>query len=291
VTTATAPYEVLVEDIRELTRTDWLGFRRLGLGSSDAAPCMGLSAYKSAYSTFCDKRALVPEMPDREDLYWGRAVEPLIIAKWQADTNTEYVQRHVMLRSTRYPFLQTNPDGLVPSEGLYLEAKFRHPADWPRWDIGVPDDVTLQVMHGLVVTGYRMGLVLALFHNRLAVFEIPYDPEVAEPLVESERLFWERVQNNDAPEPDHSEATTAALRERYYEVADGSCVNLPPEAAGWLETRQACLNLMIDPERSVKQIKNLFREALGDNEIGLIDGEPVVSWKARKDGVRVLTFT
>ena len=51
--------EVLV-DTADLSREDWLNYRRLGIGGSDAAAIMGLSPYATIRDLYFDKIGVMP---------------------------------------------------------------------------------------------------------------------------------------------------------------------------------------------------------------------------------------
>ena len=281
-------YEVVCTDIRALTRPEWLELRRLGLGSSDAAPSTGLSPDRSQYSLWCDKRGLIPEFPDNERMWWGREVEPLIIRRWQRDHDGE-VQRHLMLRSIEYPWMLADLDGLTGDR--VLEAKQRDGFDFPRWQIGVPDHISLQVTHQMIVSGRRLSTVCVLFGgNHYEEYEIPFDGELAAQLIGAEREMWRRVQEDDAPDPDHSESTTQAIRDRWYESTDGKVVELPAEAFTWLAMRATAIEAMKPHADAVATVKNLVRDALEDAEAGLINDQIVCTCTPNKNGTRVLRF-
>jgi len=61
-------------------------------------------------------------------------------------------------------------------------------------------------------------------------------------------------------------------------MEDKAKVELPVDIAGWIElARKAQAEIKLQEEK-LDQAKAKIQEALGENEIGLVDGRPVVRW-------------
>ena len=58
--------EVLV-DTADLSREDWLDYRRLGIGGSDAAAIMGLSPFSTIRDLYFDKIGVTPVIEEEEE--------------------------------------------------------------------------------------------------------------------------------------------------------------------------------------------------------------------------------
>ena len=58
--------EVLV-DTADLSREDWLNYRRLGIGGSDAAAVMGLSPFATIRDLYFDKIGVTPVIEEEEE--------------------------------------------------------------------------------------------------------------------------------------------------------------------------------------------------------------------------------
>ena len=57
--------EVLV-DTADLSREDWLDYRRLGIGGSDAAAIMGLSPFSTIRDLYFDKIGVTPVIEEED---------------------------------------------------------------------------------------------------------------------------------------------------------------------------------------------------------------------------------
>ena len=56
-----------VVDISELSREEWLDYRRKGIGGSDAAAIMGVSPFATKRDLFYDKTGIRPVLQENED--------------------------------------------------------------------------------------------------------------------------------------------------------------------------------------------------------------------------------
>ena len=68
-------YEAAVlVDTENLSREDWLSWRRRGIGGSDAAAVMGLSPFCTKRDLYYDKRDIQPVMDEEEDNWVAKEV-------------------------------------------------------------------------------------------------------------------------------------------------------------------------------------------------------------------------
>ena len=65
--------EVLV-DTADLSREDWLDYRRLGIGGSDAAAIMGLSPFATIRDLYFDKIGVTPVIEEEEENWVAKEV-------------------------------------------------------------------------------------------------------------------------------------------------------------------------------------------------------------------------
>lgn len=65
--------EVLV-DTADLSREEWLDYRRLGIGGSDAAAIMGLSPFATIRDLYFDKIGVTPVIEEEEENWVAKEV-------------------------------------------------------------------------------------------------------------------------------------------------------------------------------------------------------------------------
>ena len=78
-------------ETKGLDRAAWLGVRRAGIGSSDAAAAVGLNPYKSPLELWMEKTGRVAHddvSPGFDDpRYWGTLLEPYVAVAYQQKTD------------------------------------------------------------------------------------------------------------------------------------------------------------------------------------------------------------
>lgn len=183
-------------------REAWLRERKTGLGGSDAAAIMGLNPYRTPLDVYRDKMGLSEEIEVNADMRRGNVLEPVAAEEYAAETGRE-IRRQPLRRHPEFPWMIANVDRQVfagSGEGSFkvettgvLEIKC--PGIYTFAQIkrrGLPDHMTLQIIHYLAVTGYEWGS-FALFNSErmdLLHFDIQRDDDLIETLIERERAFW-----------------------------------------------------------------------------------------------------
>lgn len=93
--------EVLV-DTADLSREDWLDYRRLGIGGSDAAAIMGLSPFSTIRDLYFDKIGVTPVIEEEEENWVakevGHRLEDLVAMIFAKKTGLEVFPVRKMFR-------------------------------------------------------------------------------------------------------------------------------------------------------------------------------------------------
>lgn len=93
--------EVLV-DTADLSREDWLDYRRLGIGGSDAAAIMGLSPFATIRDLYFDKIGVTPVIEEEEENWVakevGHRLEDLVAMIFAKKTGLEVFPVRKMFR-------------------------------------------------------------------------------------------------------------------------------------------------------------------------------------------------
>ena len=93
--------EVLV-DTADLSREDWLNYRRLGIGGSDAAAVMGLSPFATIRDLYFDKIGVTPVIEEEEENWVakevGHRLEDLVAMIFAKKTGLEVFPVRKMFR-------------------------------------------------------------------------------------------------------------------------------------------------------------------------------------------------
>lgn len=269
-------------------RESWRQTRRLGIGASDAAAVIGFSPWKGAVRLYNEKIGLeVEDAEETEAMEWGRRLEPAVAAKYEEETGRAllHLGDYTILRSTKYPWMQTTLDRWIMTEddrgpGI-LQAKTAGFFKKQEWEGGEPPVYyQMQQTHEFIVAGVTWGSLAVLIGGQKFLWcDFALNTDFAEQLIEREREFFERVQRKEPPPFDGSEDSAALLKQLYPRHLEGKVVALPMEALQWDEELLRVKAEKKALEERERAIKNLFAEAIGDAEIGLLSSGDGYSYK------------
>lgn len=106
-----------VVDISNLSREDWLEYRKKGIGGSDVAAIMGISPFTTIRDLFYNKTGVQPVIQEEEESNWvakevGHRLEDLVAEIFSKKTGLEVFPVRVMFRHPLYPFMLADVDFL-----------------------------------------------------------------------------------------------------------------------------------------------------------------------------------
>ena len=107
-----------------------------------------------------------------------------------------------------------------------------------------------------------------------------------ESIIEHERLFWQYVETDTPPTPDHSESAARALKLLYPTPEPSSRVDLREDdgANKLFEQLLSYRDYMQELEQRHDQVKHQLQTLIADNEIAVFS-MGAISWKRSKDSV------
>lgn len=266
-------------------RDDWLKTRRLGLGGSDLAEITGASNFSTPFEIWQEKTSPDDPVEEQKDIFWfGQEVEPLLAARFTADTGI--ATRNVgTYQSKTHPFLLANPDRFTADGGV-LEIKTTggytdKAKDWKAGE--VPDNAYVQGQTYLAVTGRSHLWFIALIDRTpYIVGPVERDETLIAEIQATAAEFWAHVEANTPPPVDLATVTSDELGLRYPQVLDPeSCAEAPlPELVDDDLQRLAEVK---DTEKSAKDertaIETRLKAVIGDHEYLTLDGHPVARWQ------------
>lgn len=269
--TETMPYE------------EWLEYRKLGIGGSDASVVCGINRYKSPVELWMEKTNQLPYQEAGEAAYWGTQLEALVRAEFSKRTGIEVTHAMQLLQSKEHPFMLANLDGICehPDYGTCgFEAKTASAYKASEWEDTIPDEYQLQIQHYMAVTGYPGFYIAVLIGGNTFRWKfVERDEELISMLVKLESDFWNHVQNETPPPLDGSNASAKFLSERFSDSIPKSQIALPDTAAELLvQYDTACKQLEVITEQKQKA-ENLLKQMLGEHEIGTA-GDRIIIWKS-----------
>ena len=163
-----------VVDISNLSREDWLEYRKKGIGGSDVAAIMGISPFATIRDLFYNKTGVQPVIQEEEESNWvakevGHRLEDLVAEIFSKKTGLEVFPVRVMFRHPLYPFMLADVDFFVRMpDGTFaiLECKTCNYNAKDKWaDEGIPAHYVLQVRHAIerLVRSWKVNVGIPIF--------------------------------------------------------------------------------------------------------------------------------
>lgn len=274
---------IILTSTENMPYEDWLEYRKLGIGGSDASVVCGISRYKSPVELWMEKTNQLPYQEAGEAAYWGTQLEALVRAEFTKRTGIEVSHASQLLQSEEHPFMLANLDGTCehPEFGTCIfEAKAASAYKSSEWDDSIPDEYALQVQHYMAVTGYKGTYIAVLIGGNTFRWKfIERDEELIAMLVELESDFWNHVQSATPPPLDGSGASAKFLAERFPDSVPKSQITLPDTAAELIEQYDAACEQLEAITEQKQEAENLLKQMLGENEVGTA-GDRIITWKS-----------
>lgn len=284
-----------LRDISTYEQEEWLAARRKGVGGSDAPVILGLSPYKGWMTLFVEKtdQGLDPQEPS-EAAYWGQRLEELVAREFEARAQLRVGEPPQRLYVHRVcSWMVGTPDRFVydPITGEFLgilEIKTANERRAKEWEDGPAPFAVAQLQHYMeVVDAPRGWIAVLLGGQRYIHFPIERDPVFIADLMEKEAAFWRHVELNDPPPPDGRESTSHIINSRFAQSVEDSSVELEGDALAKYHELVNLTEQVLPAE--IDRLRNELKLVLGEKEIGLVDGRPVISWRPQTRTVTDMT--
>lgn len=266
-------------------RDDWHEWRRGGVGGSDIAGIIGLSRYASPWSVWASKVGLLPPSEPTTRQRVGQLLEPAIATLFHEATGLFVTGEQTWCQHPNYEWARCTVDGFV-TEADFLDAEvfgtheIKTDARYG-WD-EVPDSIRAQCVWQLGVT-HLEHCWLSVLHGGFTyrLYEIDWDADAVVDwhfMLDRAGELWEHVLSGEPPPVDGSDATAAALAQVYPDHQPGEIVALD-DLAEKVRLRGEWKAHVKYAEKQVKNLENAIKAAMGDAEVGTVDGEPVLTYR------------
>lgn len=274
---------IIVTSTENIPYKDWLEYRKLGIGGSDASVVCGISRYKSPMELWMEKTNQLPYQEAGEAAYWGIQLESLVKSEFTKRTDIKVKPVNQLLKNEEYPFMLANLDGVCEHTDYgtcVFEAKTASAYKSGEWDDSIPDEYMLQIQHYMAVTGYKGAYIAVLIGGNSFRWKfIERDEELITMLIQLEADFWEHVESAVPLSLDGSEASAKFLAKKFPDSIKKSQIILPNTAADLIsQYNEACEKLKAVTEQK-QEAENLLKEMIGENETGTV-GNWVIDWKS-----------
>ena len=275
---------LVLASTENMSHEDWLEYRRMGIGGSDAATCCGINRYKSKVELWMEKTGQIPDSEAGEPAYWGSLLESIVRDEFTKRTGINVEISNSILQSEEYPFMLANVDGFCqhPDFGTCIfEAKTASAYMSGEWEgEHIPDNYRLQLSHYMAVTGAGGAYIAVLIGgSKFKYSYVERDNDLIEVLIKLESEFWDHVQKIEPPQLDGSDTSVEYINQRFPDSIPQSKIELPDKAVELIEQYEAACERLGKATEDKQYAENLLKQMLGDNEIGT-SGRNLVSWKS-----------
>jgi predicted phage-related endonuclease len=248
---------------------------RCVFGASDVPALMGVSPYKSRAALFADKTNEPVEQASNAVFDRGNDLEPALIARASKQLGTNIITPEVIYRDGR---LSISLDGVdnEQSPTVVVEAKTTTrysiyeasdlPAEW-LWQ-GWAQQAVLEVPVWFVVLDRDL---------RISCVELPDNPLAIDTLLTETELFGNWVDNNTPPMDEINNFSADDIA-RIFRV-EPTTVELDATVLDWVAQLEEARALSKQASELETKAKDAIAQMMLGNEIGLVDGQQIVSWK------------
>lgn len=271
---------------KSIEREEWLKLRQKGIGGSDASAVAGLNRYKSPVAVFLEKtNQITPDEPG-EAAYWGNRLEDLVAREFTIQTGLRVQRSNKMYQHPDHPFMLGNVDRLILDKGGrglgILECKTASAFKLGEWeDDRVPDEYAIQLQHYMAVLGVDYGYFAVLIGGQKFQYKlVERNDKIIDSLIEIENEFWNKhVVPGIPPLMDGSNASTDLLNQLYPVSQPATEIELDEEQAIMVQKLIDAKEVAKQAEEQVKLLENQLKATMGENEVAVFRGEPLLTWK------------
>jgi len=262
-----------------LSKEDWLRYRKCGITGTDAGAILGLNPYRSAFQIYHDKISDTTENIDNEAMRQGRDLEDYVAQRFTEATGLKVRRANAIYQSEEHPLLLADFDRLIVGQKAGLECKTVSPFSADKWTDGkIPAHYMAQVNHYLAVSGFDCWYIAALiFGKELVIHKITTDKEVLNNLIAKEEHFWKyNVMPEFPPVPTGSEGDTQQINQLYSADDRNKTAELNP-IRDLLDKRQDLSDQIEQLEQEKASIEQQVKLEMQDAAYGTAPGYKV-SW-------------
>lgn len=187
----------------EQRTTDWLDWRKKGIGASDAPIILGVSPWSTPFQLWEQKIGLVKKDGSNWATQRGNELEPRARAQFELEQMAEFPA--MLCEHAKYPWARASLDGFNQEQQAALEIKCPGREDHEKARAGqVPEKYFPQLQHQLFVTGAKCVFYYSYFEVGPEQFEgvtlrVEPDLEYIKKMVAAEVAFWSCVEKKTPP--------------------------------------------------------------------------------------------
>lgn len=263
-----------------LSHSDWLMYRKQGIGGSDAGAICGLNPYMNAIHVYADKTSEIVSEFDNEAMRQGRDLEEYVARRFCEETGNKVRRANAIFYNEKYPFMLANVDRMLVGTNIGLECKTANVFQADKWKDGeVPAHYMIQCYHYMAVTGADTWYIAVVILGQDFKFvKLERDEEIIQNLIEIESKFWnDNVLAKIMPDPDGSKASDEIISQYFKKATSKEIISLEGFDE-MLERREDIVGLMGKLDTEKKKIDQLIKLYMKEAEEA-INAKYRISWK------------
>lgn len=272
-------------NVKDLSREEWLQWRKRGIGGSDAAAVMGLNRYRGPVSVWMDKTGRKHEQEEpSEAMRLGTDLEDYVAKRFTEATGKKVRRNNYMMQHDDFPFMIADVDREIVGENALLECKTASPYAKERWEgDNTPQEYVIQCLHYMAVTGVKkVYLACLILQTGIVIREIERDDEAIAALEQREKEFWETyVVPDTMPPSSGSEADDEEITAFCGDSMDGLEIDLPGSYSVRLERLDVLKDMKETITTEITAIEDEIKAEMRDAEVAYIAGRKV-TWRTSK---------
>lgn len=196
------------EIIETKNKEEWLRARAEDVTSTEISALFGFSPYVTEFELYHNKlnKVIVGGFDD-ERVRWGSRLEESIAygiaedQKWKVQPKKHYIRLSEERLGSSFDFEIEDPKSILEIKNVdSLQFKDRWIVDGD--EVQAPPHIEMQLQHQMLVSGLKSAIIGALIGgNRVVLIERALDDLVAEEILKRAKRFWDRIKNQETPEP------------------------------------------------------------------------------------------
>ena len=279
---------VAVPAIRQGT-AEWLAFREEGckVGSSDMPVLVGLSPWKSEYELALEKAGQMPREDDtdsHDQREVGQLMEPVLLELYRrrSGRRARNVRRVFAMADRPWAIASLDAETIAERPRRLVELKHSWAVRWSAKTL--PEDVEVQVMWQMGVSGYRSADVMAMAFGAPRIVPVDFDESYFDDLVAIATRFRDRTIAGFLPKPDGSDSARRALSTRF-PADDGTFLSTSLETAAIAAELSQAKTALRDAKNRVGTAENAIRTLLENHSgMGTLEADGYrITWKRTRD--------
>jgi predicted phage-related endonuclease len=236
-------------------------------------------------TVFLDKLGLSEPIAENEPMYWGKALEPVIAARYAQNNDTELVPGQFILRNE---ILGGTPDYLSPTKlieiktaGLYAARNFGEAGT-----DSIPDNYMCQVQWYLnLVDLEKADLVVLIGGQDYRIYHVNRNQKLIDLLVGRANRFWNECIVPQTPPPMDATDGSKQFLAAFFPKSTGNIVRANSDISVAARDLHELRRKITQLEETKALLENQIKYAIGDND-GVEDSNFKCTWKSTKDAMK-----